>query len=73
MDIAFATSALARYKARQCMKQVYRRAGRRSHTISYRQLCEDADRYFVEHREECLAWARAACAEFKTSRPKTKR
>jgi hypothetical protein len=71
MNEAFAISTLARYQARQAVKQIYRSAGRKPTSIKFRELQEDADRYLSEHREQLMAWARGAY--IKTSRTKTKR
>jgi hypothetical protein len=68
-----ATTTLARYKSRQMVKQIYRSAGRKPTSIRYRELCEDADRYLAEHREEIMAWAQAACADIKSAEPKRRR
>jgi hypothetical protein len=55
-----ATTTLARYKSRQMVKQIYRSAGRKPTRIRYRELCEDADKYLNDHREEMMAWAQRA-------------
>jgi len=68
-----ATTTLARYKSRQMVKQIYRSAGRKATSIRYRELCEDADRYFVEHREEVMAWAQRALADIKLHAPRKRR
>ena len=68
-----ATATLARWQAHQRMKLVYRHAGRKATSIPYRELCEDADRYLVEHRDELMEWATRACAQIKTSVPRKRR
>jgi hypothetical protein len=65
-----ATTTLARYKSRQMVKQIYRSAGRKPTSIRYRELCEDAERYLTDHREEMLAWAQAALAQIKPNAPR---
>jgi hypothetical protein len=55
------------------VKQIYRSAGRKPTSIRYRELCEDADRYLNDHRDEMMAWAQKAVTEIKTSRTKSKR
>ena len=70
---ARATTTLARYKSRQMVKQIYRSAGRKATSIRYRELCEDADRYLNEHREEMMAWAQRAVAEIISAAPRKRR
>ena len=71
MNPDFATIALARYRARQGLKQRYRRAGIKTTGVPYPELRMQTDRYFVEHKEECMAWARGA--NVKTSVPRKRR
>jgi hypothetical protein len=71
---ARATTTLARYKSRQMVKQIYRSAGRKPTSIRYRELCEDADRYFVNNREAMLAWAQSVLvAEINSAAPRKRR
>ena len=63
-----ATTCLARYKSRQMVKQIYRSAGRKPTSIRYRELCEDADRYLNDHREEMMAWAQRALIKLNAPR-----
>jgi hypothetical protein len=55
------------------VKQIYRSAGRKPTSIRYRELCEDADRYLNEHREEMMAWAQRAVAEIISAAPRKRR
>jgi hypothetical protein len=71
MNEAFAISTLARYQARQAVKQIYRSAGRKPTSIKFRELQEDADRYLSEHREQLMEWARGAL--IKSDAPKRRR
>ena len=73
MNPDFATIALARYQARQGLRQRYRSAGIKTTGVPYPELWLEADRYLAEHKEEIMGWATRACAEIKLSAPKSKR
>jgi hypothetical protein len=68
-----ATTTLARYKSRQMVKLQYRSAGRKPTSIRYRELCEDADRYLNDHREERMARAQLAYIKLFDQRKKPRK
>ena len=68
-----AMTTLARYQARQAVKQAYRSAGRKYTSIKFRELQADADAYLIEHQEQLMEWARHAVTNIKTSARKSKR
>ena len=63
-----ATMVLARYYAKQIVKQEIRRRGRRPHEFAARLIHEAADAYLDQHREELVERACAALTTFEQNR-----
>lgn len=63
---------LARYRALVIVRARYRKAGRKSVSISMCVQRSDADQYLVAHRDEVMAWAAQAVTKIKTKAPKRK-
>ena len=63
-----ATMVLARYYAKQAVKQEIRRRGRRPHEFAARLIHQAAEAYLDQHREELISKACAALLTFEQNR-----
>ena len=59
-----ATMVLARYYAKQAVKQEIRRQGRRPHEFAARLIHQAAEAYLDQHREELISRATAQYRSF---------
>ena len=63
-----ATMTLARYYAKQAVKNELRRQGLRPHEVAARLINEAALAYLDQHRDELITKARAALTTFEQKR-----